>query len=643
MRRLAAVTLLCTSAASAQVTRTEAQSVLVDALVTDKKGVYVQGLTAADFQVWEDGKEQKIDGIFTEKGAASGPRHSVVLVFDNAAMIAREQVLARQMAAQMLDSMAAGEPNIAVMDFGGSMRVSQAFTADLTRAKAALARSGGGAMGGESGTNEFVARDLLNSLDGLVRNLQGAQGRKSVVLFSPGYLLNNNLINGLDSIVGDANRSNVSLYAVNVRQTVTVMGGQLQDISAGPGPSASRARGNTRTPAGSPIGMAAADASMASPTIPSGPELLSPLLKLAEGTGGFVVRQPDDREAFLKIGREQSEFYILSYTPPDSADGSCHKLKVRVKRDGINIRARDGYCKRTAGDLLSGKPVERKLEEKALAAQSGNIAASMQASYFYKGPNVARAVAVLEIQPANIAFKKEKNRFVAQLDILGIANQNDGSAGARFSDSVKLEFDSQAQVDQFRLAPYRYENQFDIAPGDYKLAIALSAGGESFGRLEAPLTVEPYSGDGFSLSGIAFSREFRAAGAADGLDEFLIDERKKLVADGVEIIAAGSAKFAASAHAGMFIEIYEPLLAKPDPENPVIVAFQIRVLERAANAVRADTGMLRVDLQGKTGTSVPLGLNLPVQTLTPGAYTLEFQAIDSAGRAAKRSAAFEIE
>ena len=153
-----------------------------------------------------------------------------------------------------------------------------------------------------------------------------------------------------------------------------------------------------------------------------------------------------------------------------------------MKRDGVNLRAREGYCKRTPGALLSGSTKEKTLEAKALATQSGNISATIQAPYFYKGTNIARVAAVLEIQTANIAIKKEKNKFVGQLDVVGLANLEDGSTGARFSDIVKLEFDTQAEVDAFKQQPYRYENQFDVAPGRYKLSIALGGGGEKIGR-----------------------------------------------------------------------------------------------------------------------------------------------------------------
>jgi hypothetical protein len=91
----------------------------------------------------------------------------------------------------------------------------------------------------------------------------------------------------------------------------------------------------------------------------------------------------------------------------------------------------------------------------------------------------------------------------------------------------------------------------------------------------------------------------------------------------------------------MFVEIYEPLL-KSDPA--LVVAVQLRVLDHASNEVRSDSGLMRLDLNGKQGaSSIPLGLLIPVKELGAGKYLLEFEALDSTGKNAKRTAPFEIE
>ena len=79
----------------------------------------------------------------------------------------------------------------------------------------------------------------------------------------------------------------------------------------------------------------------------------------------------------------------------------------------------------------------------------------------------------------------------AAMDVLGLATTADGTIGARFSDTLKLDFDDQRQVDGLKLKPLHYENQFDIASGAYTLKIVFSAGGDSFGKLELPLVVPP--------------------------------------------------------------------------------------------------------------------------------------------------------
>src|SRR6266702_2768277 len=58
--------------ATAPVIRTESRVVLVDAVVTDKKGNYVHDLIQKDFKVYEDNKEQAVTS-FSFGNDPSGP------------------------------------------------------------------------------------------------------------------------------------------------------------------------------------------------------------------------------------------------------------------------------------------------------------------------------------------------------------------------------------------------------------------------------------------------------------------------------------------------------------------------------------------------------------------------------------------
>src|SRR5579872_2236568 len=79
----------------------ETRLVLVDTVVTDKKGNYVRDLTAKDFRVWEDNKEQPIKSFSFEADATSpagSQRRYLVLFFDNASMEPADQMRARDAA-----------------------------------------------------------------------------------------------------------------------------------------------------------------------------------------------------------------------------------------------------------------------------------------------------------------------------------------------------------------------------------------------------------------------------------------------------------------------------------------------------------------------------------------------------------------
>src|SRR5579864_2683239 len=59
------------SAQSAATIHAETRRVLVDTVVTDKKGNYIRDLKAENFKVWEDNKEQPIRSLSFEDDSAS--------------------------------------------------------------------------------------------------------------------------------------------------------------------------------------------------------------------------------------------------------------------------------------------------------------------------------------------------------------------------------------------------------------------------------------------------------------------------------------------------------------------------------------------------------------------------------------------
>src|SRR5579863_5774373 len=70
---------------SGAVIRAESRVVLVDTIVTDKKGNYVHSLTQKDFKVFEDNKEQSVKSFSSQTDPANpgmATRRYIVLFFD---------------------------------------------------------------------------------------------------------------------------------------------------------------------------------------------------------------------------------------------------------------------------------------------------------------------------------------------------------------------------------------------------------------------------------------------------------------------------------------------------------------------------------------------------------------------------------
>jgi hypothetical protein len=265
----------------------------------------------------------------------------------------------------------------------------------------------------------------------------------------------------------------------------------------------------------------------------------------------------------------------------------------------------------------------------------------MQAPFFYTSPNMAQVHLAVEIPSPALAFEKVKGKQHAALNILGIAYKPDGSMAARFSDTANLNFDDKKEVEEFLKLPYRYESQFGIASGQYKLRVVFSCGSQSFGKLEIPLSIDPYHEEEFSISGLALSNNIRPAAAlSTDLDSQMLEDRTPLIVQGVQVSPSASNHFKKTDGAAVYAEVYEPLMKGP---NPPVVAFDMKVVERKGGQEKLHVRQRAP--QPKAGDPViPLGLKLPVATLDTGSYRVELMAMDAAGHSSKtRTADFEVE
>jgi VWFA-related protein len=76
------------------------------------------------------------------------------------------------------------------------------------------------------------------------------------------------------------------------------------------------------------------------------------LRNLASATDGFVTETNDLAGGMQRIADDLSEYYLLGYNSTNTRfDGKFRKITVRVKRPGVEVRARRGYVAATEAEM----------------------------------------------------------------------------------------------------------------------------------------------------------------------------------------------------------------------------------------------------------------------------------------------------
>lgn len=81
------------------------------------------------------------------------------------------------------------------------------------------------------------------------------------------------------------------------------------------------------------------------------------LLALASETGGHAVLEPADvADGLRRIVRDASTYYVITFRSDREPDGRFHPVDVRVKRPGVQVRARKGYWAALTGSPSQARP-----------------------------------------------------------------------------------------------------------------------------------------------------------------------------------------------------------------------------------------------------------------------------------------------
>jgi Ca-activated chloride channel family protein len=301
---IAALLVAAPSARQAQF-RSGASNVAVYATVTNAAGGIVTDLDRDQFEVYDDGEPQTIS-IFANDVQ---PITMVMMLDRSISMVGNFQVVARG-AREFVDRLLPGD-KARIGSFSDRVQVDpREFTSDKRTLRRIL----------ETELQPPGPTPLWNAISVGMTALLHQEGRRVVLVFTDGldqpFGGMHNMT--LHDIVKRSEEENVMVYAIGLAATVPYGYNPFPNL------------GNTGRGAPAPR-----------PTDRPDPGLQT--LAAASGGGYFeLTRAQDLTLAFARIADELHRQYLLGFVP-QKLDGKSHKLEVRLKTNGLKVRARRSF------------------------------------------------------------------------------------------------------------------------------------------------------------------------------------------------------------------------------------------------------------------------------------------------------------
>jgi VWFA-related protein len=519
--------------------------VQVDAVVTDSRDRRVGNLQAADFELLQDGKPQKITnfsyvsakpdgGSATEHRAAQAKpvkgevpppppvlqptevRRTLALLVDDLGLAGESIPPVRSAIKNFIDEQMRPGDLVAIVRTGAGMGALQQFTTDKRLLYAALERVkygqsrvgvssfaplGSGVRGGAAINHlreETFAMGSLDAIRFVVNAMSGFPGRKSVVLFTENIRL---IFQGIPDVMVNqavqqltdaASRASVVIHAIDPRGMINT------DVTAADDTTHMSSRRVSRVPAQRQTEVIRTEDGM---------------FVLAEETGGLFLHDANDLAGSLRKAAEDGDgYYLIGYHPDantfEGRNGQplFHKTEVRVKKAGLHVRSREGFFGAPGG---GNQPLEHTREaELNRALQTPSAASSLHprlTAVFSNERQTGSSInALLYFKPSELKWSSEPDgNHKALLDVAAAAFDENGAALAPVDQTFTLQLTSQ-KYDEAMKKGMVYGIHIPVKkPGPYLVRAALrDPATEGSGSAQQYVEVPDVASGRLTLSGI---------------------------------------------------------------------------------------------------------------------------------------------
>jgi VWFA-related protein len=465
--------------------------VQVDAVVMDKAGRYVTDLTADDFEIYEDGRRQKITNFSyvaaqpKRPGGAAGARsvpldknalpvpparlrpeqirRTMALVVDDLELSAESVHFVRQSLKKFVDEQMQPEDIVAIIRTGGGRGFLQQFTSDKRQLYAAIERvrwnpSG---RGGLSAVSPIIADDpaTAGSSDhgNANRSDERADARSNTdvnqlrnEVFSVGTIATLNAISrGIKDFPG---RKSVILFSdgmtifsrsgddnVRILEALRRLVDQANRASVVFYTIDSRGL-QTLLPSAADDLKGRTQHSFEEP-MRKGRENYyysqEGLIYLAKQTGGLSFLNSNDlSKGIARVLDDQQGYYLIGYTPEESTFKAIngrrayHNLSMKVRRAGLMVRYRTGFygVPDTETPALAATPVQQLHNAIASPFSASGIPLQLTSMFGYEDGQGLFMNSMLHIDISKLTFSDAANDTkLATIDVGAVTFKDTGA------------------------------------------------------------------------------------------------------------------------------------------------------------------------------------------------------------------------
>ena len=644
--------------------RTTTRLIVHSVSVKDAAGRPVEGLTASDFAVTEDGEPQQIAFVEFQRldaasasplppprgGAASAPstaraeiaapppgdiryhnRRLLVLYFDLSAMPPPDQSRAYANALRFIDTQLASPDVVAVMAFqGGAVRVRQDFTDDRAALREAVLRlmygddldGDGIADNPETGTafgqddaefNIFNTDRQLSALQTAVNMLRPLPEQKALV-----YFASNLRLNGTDNqaqlraTVNAAIRANVAIHPIDARGLV-----------------ASAPLGDASRP--SPGGLGMFTGRLAEAAVTNQQRSQDSLYALAKDTGGTAMFDYNDLALGIAAAAKSiTSYYIIGYYSTHTAnDGRFRRIHVSLTggRNG-ELSYRQGYLADKEFARFTEADKERQLEEALMLEDPvTDITIALEVNYFQLNRAEYFVPVTVKIPGSELALARRRGAARTSIDMIAEVKTESGITIQNVRDKLDLRLDD-ATAAQLATRPIQYETGFTLLPDRYVIKfLARDATTGRIGTYQTSFSIPNLNREErrVPISTVVLSSQRVPLNAAlYSVEQKLpTDAVNPLVHDGQKLVPSVTRVFSRGRDLHVFLQAYSRAGGAPP-----LVAF-VTFYRDGVKALETQPVTAVVAPDARAG-AVPFRFSVPLADLTPGAYDCQISVLDPA-------------